>query len=832
MFSFLIVLATLSSSETSPIDTIQLTEVTMVATPKERDGIRNLPLSFSQYSASYLETIDKSLQAALREPANLFMPDYGSRLTSAIYIRGIGSRINNPAVGLYVDNVPMVDKSSFNFNFYDVEYMDIMRGPQGTLYGRNTMGGLVRIYTRNPFHYQGTDVRLSYASGDNHRTISLAHYHRPTNNFAFSASGYYEMGDGFFKNDYTDKKADGVNAGGGRLRGVWKATNKLNFDLSVNYDYSDEKAYPYYYTGSVVIPRYDGMQTEYYPNLIGQISNNRESTYRRNLLNIGLNTEYNTSKTILNAVTGYQHLSDRMFMDQDFISADIYTLEQQQRINTFTQEVVLKNASPISNGKWQWNWINGINFMYQWLTTEAPVTFYDDGLRWLEGSINSLMPEVGEITMLKAMGFQKMAVNFRGEQMLLDGTYQTPMLNAAAFHESALTLNDSWTFTIGMRADFEQMKLKYNAPAEVPYRFVMTNGKNEKMSVDLQQLQSNILYDGNRTDHFLSLLPKLAIQYNWNQNTLYISTAMGRRSGGYNLQMFSDLLQGSLRIDMMQSIKEGVGQYLTALGDPTSSLYNPNMPTVIPDPDNNMEPIALANYVTRIMGNSMPVFEQPNIKQVAYKPETAWNYETGAHLATPDSRYKLDASIFFIDTRNQQIARYVASSMGRMMVNAGHSQSYGLETSAHASPIPALNMALSYGYTHATFKKYDDGQQDFSGNYVPFAPQHTLNADVAYNWFNVGPFSKLTLGASYNGTGQLYWTESNKTGDERSIAKQNYYSLLNARLQLVCNHVSIQLWGRNLTNTHYNSFYFESAGRGYEQHGKPIQIGVDVRLHF
>lgn len=826
MLSFLLIATALTDPATTPIDTISLNEVVMVATPKERVDIRQLALSSSHYTAAQLDAVPKSLQGLLADPVNLFMPDYGSRLTSAIYIRGIGSRINNPAVGMYVDNVPMVDKSSFNFNCYDVEYMDVLRGPQGTLYGRNTMGGLVRIYTRNPFNYQGTDIRMSYATGDNHLNLSLAHYHRPTHNFAFSASGYYEKGNGFFKNSYTGRKADGVEAAGGRMRGIYKPTGKLTFDLSVSYDYSDELAYPYYYTGSAIEARYDGIRTELFPDNIGIISNNRDSKYRRNLLNVGLNSEYRGTNVTLNSVTGYQHLSDRMFMDQDFVSADIYTLEQRQQINTISQELVMKNSK-----QKRWNWINGINLMYQWLETTAPVTFYSDGLRWLESSINSSMPEVENIQMLHLMGFEQMGINFRDQQMYLDGQYQTPTFNAALFHESEFRFTDALSVSMGLRADFEQLHLDYNSPASVPYGFTMPNSKNTKMSVDLQELQSDLLLKGNRNDHYFSLLPKLSVKYDWNKNTAYLSTAMGRRSGGYNLQMFSDLLQSALSIDMMSGVKEGVGQYLRELGDPNSSNYNPNMPTVIPDPDNGGT-VALADYVVRVMDQNMPNFVAPNIQQVAYKPESAWNYEAGVHLTSADSRYKLDGALFFIDTRNQQIARYVSSSMGRMMVNAGRSHSYGLELMGNAHPINALELSASYGYTHATFKEYDDGNNDFSGNYVPFVPQHTLNADAAYSWYGVGPFSKLTLGASYNGVGKLYWTESNKTGDGLATACQDYYSLLNARLQLVCKQVAILLWGRNLTNTHYNSFYFESAGRGYEQHGKPLQMGVDVRLHF
>ena len=78
------------------------------------------------------------------------MPSYGSRLTSSFYIRGIGSRINNPAIGVYLDGMPLLTKSAFNQHIYQIDRIDILRGPQGTLYGMNTEGGLVRIYSKNP----------------------------------------------------------------------------------------------------------------------------------------------------------------------------------------------------------------------------------------------------------------------------------------------------------------------------------------------------------------------------------------------------------------------------------------------------------------------------------------------------------------------------------------------------------------------------------------------------------------------------------------------------------------------------------------------------------
>ena len=78
---------------------------------------------------------------------NLYMPDYGSKLTSPVYIRGIGSKINSPSVGLYVDGAPYFDKAAFDFAFSEIDRIDVLSGPQGTCYGRNTMGGLLHVYT-------------------------------------------------------------------------------------------------------------------------------------------------------------------------------------------------------------------------------------------------------------------------------------------------------------------------------------------------------------------------------------------------------------------------------------------------------------------------------------------------------------------------------------------------------------------------------------------------------------------------------------------------------------------------------------------------------------
>ena len=213
---------TLCAEEADTLKVVHMDEVTVVTAPKENRRLRELPTSVTLLSNEQMKAAHvKGIKGLTGVVPNIFVPDYGSRLTSAVYIRGVGSRINTPSVGLYVDNIPYINQSAFDFNYADVERIDVLRGPQGTLYGRNAMGGLIKIHTKSPFSYQGTDLRLSAATHGSYAG-SLTHYHRVNDRFAFSTGGFYTYDDGFFKNAALDnRKIDRGQSAGGRLRAIY-----------------------------------------------------------------------------------------------------------------------------------------------------------------------------------------------------------------------------------------------------------------------------------------------------------------------------------------------------------------------------------------------------------------------------------------------------------------------------------------------------------------------------------------------------------------------------------------------------------------------------------
>ena len=778
---------------------IDIEEVVVIATPKENRKMRDLPtastlLSQKDMQANHVTSV-KSLSNLV---PNLFIPDYGSRLTTSIYIRGIGSRINTPSVGLYVDNIPYIDKSAFDFNYSDIERIDVLRGPQGTLYGRNTMGGLIKVHTKSPFTYQGTDIRMGAATYNNYNA-SLTHYHQVSDRFAFSTGGFYEHSGGYFENvARNNEKIDKSNAGGGRFRGIYLPNSNLKVDMTLSYEYGDQGGYPYEYTGVV-----QGEETR--SDYIGKIAYNQRSSYRRGMLNAGVNLEYQAKHFTLSAVTGFQNLNDRMFLDQDFTEKDIYTLEQKQRVNTISEEIAFK-SKPGRN----WQWTTGVSGFYQALHTTGPVAFRQEGVKtMIEDNTNKVFEGItaGNPRAPK----MKLAVN--NPTLSVGGTFDTPVLNGAIFHQS--TFNNLFvkglSATVGLRLDYEKIKMDYNSVCDpLNFDFSVTMPGAPAPMVEYRGLEGKTSFVGTESTDYLQLLPKFALQYEWKKgNSVYATVSKGYRSGGYNIQMFSDFAQLGLSNSTIEEIGKAMGN------DPRPMV-------------SGMKDMVLSKQ------QNLPAIKDAT----QYKPEYSWNYEIGSHLTLWEGKLWADLAAFYMDTRDQQISKFAPSGLGRITENAGKSRSYGAEVAIRASLTNALSMNASYGYTYATFTDYmtnskekdangDKLEISYNGKYVPFVPKHTLNIGGEYTitCSSRSILDRVIFQANYSAAGRIYWTEQNN-------ASQAFYGTLNWRANLEKGNAMISFWARNFLDKDYNAFYFETMNKGFVQKGRPVQFGIDLRCRF
>lgn len=725
-----------------PVDTLQNIERVTVVAPaaKQNFSLRRQPIASTVLGPAAIERERvlsvKDLTAVV---PNFYQPDYGSRMTSSIYVRGFGARIDQPVVGVNVDEIPYLNKNNYDFDLFDIARIEVLRGPQGTLYGRNTIGGQINVYTLSPMGYRGVRASAEYGTGNTVRA-KASYYGRPTERFGISVGGYYTRTDGFFDNEYDGSDCDWGHSAGGRVRTVWEPAGGWSVDNVATVASSLEGGYAYCLydeAGATVSP----------------VNYNDPNSYERLSVTDGLVIKHEGENVLFSAATGYQYLYDRMRIDNDFTPRSLFTLVQQQREHALTEDVVVRS----NDAARRWQWITGAYGFYKHLRMEAPVTFLRDGIDDLilgaaNDGIQSVMPWAE--LMIEEDAFD-IASNFT-----------IPTYGMALYHESSLRAG-RWRFTAGLRLDYEASRMDYDNYTAIHYRLSPMMPQFRELSMP---------FVGRERLDYLELLPKFAANFSTGAGEFYVTAARGYKAGGFNTQIFSDILQNRLMAAMMED-----------MGMPaTPSPYNEASATT-------------------------------------YKPEYSWNYEAGGHLSFAGGRLRADFALFWIECRDQQLTVFPeGTTTGRMMSNAGRSRSRGAEVSLSWNPTACLGVWGNYGFTDARFVKFDDGEADYAGNVLPYAPRNTVSLGATYRLHvGAGMLDDVVFNCTWQGAGRIYWNESNSL-------YQNFYSQLGASVELRKGDFTLSLWGRNLTGTDFYTFYFKSVGNSFFSHGKPRLLGLTL----
>ena len=710
-------------------DSVIQVEDIQVTAIKQGLNLRNQPVTASVIGRTDLE---RRHVAALKEVSqvvpNFHTPDYGSRMTSSIYIRGLGARIDQPVMGLNIDNIPYLNKDAYDFDLTDIERIEVLRGPQSTLFGRNTMGGVINVYTLSPFTFEGVRLGMEYGSG-NTQKYRISTYYKTSERVGFSVGAYYSKTDGFFKNLYTGEKCDWERSGGGRFKGKYRNLHGLRIDNTFSFVKLEQGGYPYAYAET------------------GQIAYNDPSDYRRTNFNDGLTIRYEGEKFSVASITSYQYLDDRMNLDQDFLPLSYFTLTQARREHAVTEDLVFRSPDDKA-----YRWLLGAFGFYRHGRMDAPVNFKRTGIERLILDNANTSPDL-----VYAMD---------ADELLLSSAFRMPVWGAALYHESRLELG-RWQLTAGLRADFERTQLRYRSRADLDYTLSINGGAPFAQQIAIDEKNSS-------AHSYLELLPRFSVLYAFDPvRNLYFSVSRGYKAGGFNTQMFSDILQEKIKWLMVSGL----------------------------------------------------TYEEPDL--MSYKPEYSWNYELGGHFSCLDGTVRGDFALFWIDVRDQQLTVFPeGQTTGRMMTNAGRTRSRGAELSLQISPRRDLDFNVAYGYTDARFLCYRSGNDDYAGKRVPYAPRHTFSAAATWSRpTGLGWLGDVVVQAGVQGAGPIEWNEENSL-------REPFYALVNASIRFEHRRWSLGVWGRNLTGTDYNVFYFKSIGNEFVQRGRPRSFGITLTLNI
>lgn len=381
-------------------------EITVVGF--KQDAPNREALSITSLSAANIRQAEMtSIKDLGYTVPNFFIPEYGTRQNSPVFVRGVGAKTNGPTVGFYIDGVPHMERSAFDDDLFDVSSLEVLRGPQGTLYGRNCIGGIINAYTRSPFDYQGARIKMGVGSyGD--AVVNASYYDKVNDQLGFAVNGSYHHNDGYFRNSFDNSKIDKFNEGFVRGRVFWKPAERWTIAADLSYRNSDQGGYPY------------GLYDES-SRTVGEINYNRYSSYLRQLTTAGLNVRYEGRGFSFNSQTAYQYIDDLQGIDQDFTKMDLYWVQQKVRQNIFSEELTLKSTSD--------SW-------YQWM---VGAFFFSDGYK------------------------KSLYTTYISQDYCTPKFYDSPTTGLSLYHQSSFRILDGLKAQIGLRFDYEHAKEDYES---------------------------------------------------------------------------------------------------------------------------------------------------------------------------------------------------------------------------------------------------------------------------------------------------------------------------------------------------------------------------------
>lgn len=512
-----------------PLDTttFHLEEVAVVEHKSgSQESLREQSLQATMLTFSDLKNtpVITPKQIAAEVP-NLHMPDYGSAMTSTIYARGMGARLDQPVIGITIDGVPLLDKNTYDQTLTDLTRAVFFAGPQGTMYGRNTMGGLLALTTRHPLDLTAQDGYLSLDYGSANSLRVQGAWYRPVNDrFGLTLAAGYGRTDGFYTNQYTKSPVDAGQDATLRLLMQFHPNPQWNILHHTDCRYVEQGAFPYADAHTRVI------------------AFNSPSSYRRLTLHESVTAHWTHDRHHLQLMGTYQLLMDHMLMDQDYTPASYFTLEQQQRQHAAMVDAVFQSRPAVC---W-YRYLVGAAVFVKHNRMDAPVTFLSDG-------IDSLILYNANAGIRKVFPNDSLAIS----ESELPMTNRFTLLNAggAIYHQSEFIPIEHLHLTLGLRLDIEHAAMDYYANAPLHYRLTAFMPSPAAFSTTLR---------GRLNNTFVQVLPRLDVRYDWERITLYAYAARGSKAGGYNTQIFATILQNRMMTDLMADM----GVHMVSGSDP------------------------------------------------------------------------------------------------------------------------------------------------------------------------------------------------------------------------------------------------------------------------
>ncbi|MGP1991862.1 TonB-dependent receptor [Zobellia laminariae] len=342
---------------------------------KRTESVQSIPESVTALNSEGIEKngINNVTNFAKLVP-NLKLNSSQAAGINFLTVRGIPQIRNADApVAFVIDGVTIPDPSLLNQELFDLALIEIVKGPQGALYGKNAIGGAINIYSKEPVNTTKNNLTLGYGNANALLTQFVSSGAIKKDKVFYRLSTQFKNFDGLLTNEFDDEKVDFSREFNARGQIIARITD--NFKASATVQFIDVSGGAAYYsvnpTGNVFVDGAPGGPLAPDPEKGNNVINHDEpgKSDIRNAFG-SLSLDYTPGKVKIQSITSYNYVDRSLSGDLDFTPFDDFTQGETAETRTFNQELRLSNV--VSEGKINWS----AGGFYQ--DIEKP--FFQDGL--------------------------------------------------------------------------------------------------------------------------------------------------------------------------------------------------------------------------------------------------------------------------------------------------------------------------------------------------------------------------------------------------------------------------------------------------------------------
>lgn len=528
--------ATVVAQTPSSDSSSAIAEIIVTAQRREQQ-VQDVPLAITAYTSDQLDRLQvtDALDTAHLVPNMIGHNNSGLGTANSYTLRGLGNSESiatfDPPVGSYIDDIYVARQNANNFTFFDIDRIEVLRGPQGTLFGRNTTGGAVRIIMKKPAEEFGGFIEGGFGEFDRYNARGSVDL--PISDKVFTKlSAYYVTDDGYVKNQTTGETLNGEDNYGFRGAIRWLATDDVTVDLSVDYEDEDKMNITNTKSGServshtgfsenggALSPYFTGDKRNY------GLGNEVEA------FNAQMNIDWTTSAGTLSSITGWRDFTQEFAVDftdgnaknrasfgQPPSSYGGFVVNNDSKHEQFSQE--FKFAGNFGDNL---EYVTGVYYLDEYNKTDfGDLLDFDLGLT--------------------APPFQPNGSYF--PLVLADRVLKNDTKSWAVYAQADYTFLEKWTATLGVRYTDEKKEVSFsdNQPCQSTQTcFQDVNGDgisdNDLASVNMDNLNAinPSLANIPREQDVQLWTPRIALQYTVDEDlNFYASATRGFKSGGWN----------------------------------------------------------------------------------------------------------------------------------------------------------------------------------------------------------------------------------------------------------------------------------------------------------